>query len=158
MFNVSDVSLSPLRLIWSEDPRRRWVLHPMITSPKWTLYFLWQDSDIKAEEYAEGSLILLDTITRWRPRIVCFVGIGIWTKFESYLIEGGHVPRPRKSIGSKKSVSDSEKSKTAFAMLPYKVVHAEKMVTVGNDTNIHSGAFSCSVAVQLNSWIYFSSF
>ena len=95
----------------------------------------------------EGSLILLETIARWRPRIVCFVGFGIWTKFESYLVERGHVPRPRKPMDSKKSVSNEEKMKTAFAMLPYKIVHTETTVAVGNNVNIHSGAFSCPVTV-----------
>ena len=103
---------------------------------------LLQESNINPEEYAEGTLVLLETITRWRPRIVCFVGFGIWTKFETCLIEGGHVPRLHKSNGSKKSVANAEKTKTAFAMLPYKVVHPEKTVGTRNDSNTHSGVFS----------------
>ncbi|KAF9515095.1 hypothetical protein BS47DRAFT_1328366 [Hydnum rufescens UP504] len=96
-----------------------------------------EESNITAGEYAEGSLVLLEVITRWRPRIVCFVGFGIWSKFETCLIEGGNVPRPRKLTGRDKSVGNGPKGTTAFAMLPYKVVHPYNSDAPRSDSSLH---------------------
>ncbi|MCR8844110.1 G/U mismatch-specific DNA glycosylase [Paenibacillus sp. SC116] len=38
-------------------------------------------SDITAEEYAEGRVILRDKIRTYRPKIVCFVGKGVYEKY-----------------------------------------------------------------------------
>ncbi|TVX91860.1 G/U mismatch-specific DNA glycosylase [Paenibacillus agilis] len=38
-------------------------------------------ADITAEEYAEGRVILRDKIRTYRPKVVCFVGKGVYEKY-----------------------------------------------------------------------------
>ncbi|WP_028593261.1 mismatch-specific DNA-glycosylase [Paenibacillus assamensis] len=40
-------------------------------------------ADITAEEYAEGRIILRDKIRTYRPKIVCFVGKGVYEKYSA---------------------------------------------------------------------------
>ncbi|MBD8501067.1 mismatch-specific DNA-glycosylase [Paenibacillus arenosi] len=52
-------------------------------------------ADITAEEYAEGRIILRDKIRTYRPKIVCFVGKGVYEKYSArYDIQWGFQETP----------------------------------------------------------------
>ena len=74
-----------------------------------------QASEIPAAEFTAAVPELLGKIAQHRPRVVCFVGKGIWDSFAR-----AAVPRVRKS---KKDAPP--KSPFVYDLQPYKVVHAE---------------------------------
>lgn len=43
--------------------------------------------DITTTEFKEGSIILKELIYRIKPKIVCFVGIGVYKAFASYIMK-----------------------------------------------------------------------
>jgi TDG/mug DNA glycosylase family protein len=43
--------------------------------------------EITATEFKEGSIILKELISEIKPKIVCFVGIGVYRAFASYMIK-----------------------------------------------------------------------
>ncbi len=43
--------------------------------------------DITSSEFREGSAVLKDLILRITPKIVCFVGIGVYKAFASYILK-----------------------------------------------------------------------
>ena len=48
--------------------------------------------DITTAEFKEGSIILKELISEIKPKIVCFVGIGVYRAFASYIIKSrGHL-------------------------------------------------------------------
>jgi double-stranded uracil-DNA glycosylase len=38
-------------------------------------------AEIRKEEYAEGRMVLLDKLTRYRPKFACYVGKGVYEQF-----------------------------------------------------------------------------
>lgn len=40
--------------------------------------------DIRSAEYQSGRKVLADKLLKWRPRIVCFVGKGVYTQFSRH--------------------------------------------------------------------------
>lgn len=46
--------------------------------------------DITTAEFKEGSIILKNLISEINPKIVCFVGIGVYRAFASYIIKSRH--------------------------------------------------------------------
>lgn len=67
----------------------------------------------------------LAKVARYRPRIVCFVGMGIWRIVEKVIVKtaslGEHSPQVQ---GRSPSKGKSKKSNTSSVGLqPYKLVH-----------------------------------
>ncbi|KII91382.1 hypothetical protein PLICRDRAFT_505997 [Plicaturopsis crispa FD-325 SS-3] len=79
----------------------------------------------KAEESAAAPA-LLRRISRFRPRIVCFVGMGIWTSVEGVIRKTA--PRaPRQASASSPAPG---KEKTRLGLQPYKMVHTTNDATM----------------------------
>ncbi|KAF8318692.1 DNA glycosylase [Clavulina sp. PMI_390] len=82
------------------------------------------ESDLSSEEHAEGAEILLKLLQARRPRIVCFVGMGLWKAFFNCLKTTGAVApnapvMPVPPSGPKRGSTLQPEN----AVMPYKIVH-----------------------------------
>ncbi|KAH9943535.1 uracil-DNA glycosylase-like protein [Amylocystis lapponica] len=106
-----------------------------------------QETELAASEFAAGVPALLQKIARFRPRIVCFVGKGIWEAFERALPKGaraGTSPPPSSALAPSAGSSTDKatlvrspvgrrraaKLQFKFDVQPYKVMHPEGAVTL----------------------------
>ena len=96
--------------------------------------YLWKETDLHTDEHGIGADILIKKLQERRPRIVCFVGMGIWKAFFSYLTAFKCVPR--ESMASNSSPG-SKKKKTGYspedALMPFKLVHSQERDTLDDD-------------------------
>lgn len=79
---------------------------------------------MKADELAAGAQILLSLLLKERPRIVCFVGMGIWKELMKYMVASKAVPPKSQSAsfsGDKKN--GGGRLLPENALMPYKLVH-----------------------------------
>lgn len=88
-----------------------------------------EEAELAPSEFAAGVPILLQKIARFRPRIVCFVGKGIWTAFERALplemSQGDISPSSRATPlqGGSRKGRRAQKEAFKYDLQPYKVVH-----------------------------------
>lgn len=81
----------------------------------------WKEGDLHTEEHGVGADILIRKLQDRRPRIVCFVGMGIWKAFFQYLVAYDFVPRGE--IGNRRKGTSYS---PADALMPYKLVHPQQ--------------------------------
>lgn len=91
-----------------------------------SLAILPQAAELSPAEMVEAVPAFLAKVSKYRPRIVCFVGMGIWRTVEKALVKlkvsnanpgNSMVVSPIKSKGKQKS------STAAIGLQPYKLVH-----------------------------------
>ena len=108
-----------------------------------TISHLRKETDLHTQEHGVGADILIKKLQDRRPRIVCFVGMGIWKTFFSYLTAAKFVPRESTTT----SKTSTTKKKGAVyspedALMAYKLVHSQH--------HRHGGAFNTSYATLDN--------
>ena len=109
-----------------------------------TISHLRKETDLQTEEHGVGADILIKKLRDRRPRIVCFVGIGIWKTFFSYLTAAKFVPR--ESTTTSKTFTTTKKKGAVYspedALMGYKPVHSQQ--------RHHGGAVNTSYATLDN--------
>ncbi|OCH86011.1 DNA glycosylase [Obba rivulosa] len=75
-----------------------------------------QEAELANSEFAGGVPVLLQKIARYRPRVVCFIGKGIWAEFQPTTM--------------RRKVTKTRAPDFAYGIQPYKIVHRVKETSV----------------------------
>lgn len=86
---------------------------------------------MRPDEHASGAQVLIALLRSRRPRIVCFVGMGIWKAFFGYLVSSKSVPAGSHTTSSKSLLGGAKKGAGRLlpenALMSYKLVHTFKV-------------------------------
>lgn len=86
-----------------------------------------KEAELAPSEFSAGVPALLYKLARFRPRIVCFVGKGIWEAFARAVHSQADAPIPSKKVIEGSSVSKREKRGSEpfeYGIQPLKAVHS----------------------------------
>ncbi|EGO29256.1 hypothetical protein SERLADRAFT_456783 [Serpula lacrymans var. lacrymans S7.9] len=84
-----------------------------------------EQSELSKDEMIKSVPTLLAKITRFRPRFVCFVGMGIWEVVREGLLQTVSSPL----ADGNKSIKVKGKKPASLGLQPYKYVHPRPLVS-----------------------------
>jgi hypothetical protein len=97
-----------------------------------------QQAELSKAEMVESVPAFIAKVTRYRPRIVCFVGVGIWDIVEramKSMVQDAAV-ETRASTGRPRATA-AQKPKRMLCLQRYKLVHADVHPTTGGAHAFH---------------------